>query len=171
MDDIRTPPPRAITSVWPALAVLAVAVGMLIWARTYSETAARFPSMVAVAMIVLALFDVWSRLPLPGRAAVVAFWGAGFGRREMDYDPPVRAQVAMLAWVLAGFAGMAVVGILASAAIFVAAFVRFRGGRPLVTAIAVGAAVFAFQYAIFEWLLDYELYRGLLFTRGGVAAW
>jgi hypothetical protein len=89
----------------------------------------------------------------------------------MDYDPPMRAQATMLAWVLACFAGMAVIGILASAAVFVAAFVRFRGGRPLVTAIAVGVAVFAFQYAIFEWLLDYELYRGLLFTRGGMSAW
>jgi hypothetical protein len=144
---------------------------MLVWAQTYSETAARFPSMVAIAMIVLALFDVWSRLPVPGRAAVVAFWGAGFGRREMDYDPPVRAQVAILAWVLACFGGMAVVGILASVPIFVAAFVRFRGGRPVAAAVAVGAAVFAFEYSVFEWLLDYELYRGLLFTRGGVAAW
>ncbi|MDH3264810.1 MAG: tripartite tricarboxylate transporter TctB family protein, partial [Paracoccaceae bacterium] len=159
------------TSVWPALVLLAVGVGMLVWAQSYSDTSARFPSLVSILLIVLALFDLWSRTRLPGQAAIAAFWGAGFGRREMNYDPPLSRQLAIIAWILACFAAMALVGLLASAPIFCAIFVRFRGGRPWREALSVGSVVVLFQFAVFEWLLEYELYRGLLFTRGGVAAW
>lgn len=169
-DEYRTPP-RTITSIWPAVVLLALAVGMLVWAQSYSTSSARFPSLVATAMIVLGVFDVWSRTRLPGHRAVVTFWGAGFDRREMRHDPPLAEQLGLIGWVLACFAGMALVGLLASAPIFCAAFVRFRGRRSLTTALVVGGIVFAFQYGVFEWLLDYELYRGLPFTRGGLAAW
>jgi hypothetical protein len=35
----------------------------------------------------------------------------------------------------------------------------------------VGLAVLAFQFLVFEWALDYELYRGLFFSKGGIGAW
>lgn len=167
----RPPPPRSVTSVWPAVVLLAVALGMLVWAQGYGPTAARFPTMVAGAMGVLALFDIWSRSALPGRRMIETFWGASFGRREMDHDPPLRDQAALVAWVLACFAGMAAIGILAAAPLFCAAFVRLRGRRSATMSLGVGLAVLAFQFAVFEWLLDYELYRGLLLTKGGLAAW
>ena len=163
--------PRLVTSVWPAVVLLCVAVAMLIWARTYGETAARFPSMVAWVMIVLAAIDLWSRTPLPGVSAITTFWGTGFGQREMMHNPPPMRQVEMVLWVIGCFAGMAAIGILAATPIFCAAFVWLRKDRSVRAALLVGLSVFAFQFAVFEWLLDYELYRGLAFTKGGVAAW
>lgn len=171
MADQKPPPPRTITSIWPGVVLLAVGAGMLLWAQNYSPTSARFPSIVSLILIVLALLDIWSRTTLPGQSIVAAFGGTGFGRREMDYDPALRAQFAIIAWVLACFIAMAVVGIMASTPVFCAAFVRWRGGRSIRDALIVGAIVLVFQYSVFEWLLDYELYRGLLFTRGGLAAW
>jgi hypothetical protein len=29
----------------------------------------------------------------------------------------------------------------------------------------------AFEYGVFEWILDYELYRGLILAKGGLSAW
>ena len=117
-------------------------------------------------MAVLALIDLWSRSRLPGRAAVAAFWGTGFDRREMTHNPTLRAQAVLVAWILGCFAGIALVGLLAAAPVFCGLFVRFAGRRPILTAIVVAAGVLLFQYAIFEWLLDYRLYRGAVLHKG-----
>jgi hypothetical protein len=168
---LSTDAPRLVTSIWPAVLWLAVAIGMLAWSRTYGETAARFPSLVAGAMVALAVIDIWSRTDLPGRAAVQAFWGTGFARREMSHNPTFGEQLRLILWVAGGFAGMAVFGILVAAPVFCALYVWLHGRHSLLAAGYVGLGVVAFQYAIFEWLLDYELYRGVLLTKGGFAAW
>jgi len=41
----------------------------------------------------------------------------------------------------------------------------------LVEGLVVAAAVFAFVYIVFEVLLDYELYRGALFSGRGFSDW
>ena len=167
----RPPPPRTITSVWPALALVVFAVAMFLWSRTYGHTAAQFPSIVAGVMVVLCLLDVWSRTGLPGASAIETFGGTGFRRREMDHDPPLARQLTLVAWIVGCFVAMAVIGLLAAAPLFCAAFVALYGRRRLAVAALVGAIVFVFQFAVFEWLLDYNLYRGLPFSRGGLSAW
>jgi hypothetical protein len=127
--------------------------------------------MVAGAMIVLGVFDLWSRTKLPGSGLVETFGGTGFSRREMMHNPTFANQTACIGWILLAFGLMAGVGILAASPIFCAAFVRFRGKRSFRAAATVGVLVLVFQFAVFEWALEYELYRGLFFTRGGISAW
>lgn len=170
-DDTTSAAPRSVTSIWPAVLLCLVAVAAFWVTRGYPANSARFPGMVAGVMIVLALLDVWSRTSLPGARIVQAAGGTSFARREMMHDPPFADQVKCAGWILLGFALMAVLGILAAAPIFTAAFVRVRGGRTLALSAAVGLGLLAFLYGVFELALDYELYRGLLFTRGGVSAW
>lgn len=164
-------PPRAVTSIWPPVVLLLVAVVYLVAAWGYPPVAARFPVMVSVAMIVLTILDIWGRTSLPGTGVIEAFGGTGFRRREMMHNPSFADQAECMGWIAACFALMATVGILAASPIFCAAFVRIRGKRTLAVAATVGLAVFAFQFAVFEWVLDYELYRGVFFTRGGISAW
>lgn len=172
MESREIPPaPRSVTSIWPPVVLLVFAVAVLWIAWGYSATAARFPVMVAVAMIVLVILDIWSRTGLPGSGAVEAWGGTGFRRREMTHDPTLAEQAECVGWMVAAFALMAAVGILAASPIFAAAYVRLRGKRTLAVAGAVGLGVLAFQVGVFEWALDYELYRGLLFTDRGLAAW
>ncbi|MDU8941799.1 hypothetical protein [Ovoidimarina sediminis] len=163
--------PRAVTSIWPPVVLLVFAVTMLVIAWGYPAVAARFPVMVSVAMILLLILDIWSRTRLPGAAAVEAFGGTGFRRREMMHNPSFANQAECIGWIAGSFALMATVGILAASPIFAAAYVRLRGKRSLAVAGGVGLGVLAFQIGVFEWALDYELYRGLLFTKGGVSAW
>jgi hypothetical protein len=122
-------------------------------------------------MILLVILDIWSRTKLPGAAAVDAFGGTDFRRREMMHNPTFANQAECVGWIAGAFALMATVGILAASPIFAAAYVRLRGKRSLGVAALVGLGVLAFQVGVFEWALDYELYRGLLFTKGGVSAW
>lgn len=172
MDEAKnTDAPRWVTSVWPAVVLLAFA-GLTLWvAWGYPSVAARFPVMVAGAMIVLTVLDIWSRTRLPGARVVKTFGGTGFERREMMHNPSVANQAECVGWIVGAFALMATVGILAASPIFAASFVRLRGKRSLGVAGIVGLGVLAFQFLVFEWALDYELYRGLLVAPGGVSAW
>jgi hypothetical protein len=169
--DPHTDAPRTVTSIWPAVLLLVFAITAFVVARGYSETAARFPTMVAGVMIVLSVLDVWSRTRLPGAKLVEAFGGTSFRRREMMHNPGFANQAACLGWIAGAFALMAVIGILAAAPIFCTAFVRARGGSSLLLSAGVGLGVLIFLLGVFEWTLDYELYRGLLFTNGGVSSW
>ena len=163
--------PRMITSIWPAVVLLAFACVVLAAAWGHPPVAARFPVMVAGTMIVLTVFDVWGRTALPGSGVIDTFGGTGFRRREMSHDPSFASQAECLGWIAGCFALMAAVGILAASPIFCAAYVRLRGKRTLTVAGLVGLAVLSFQFLVFEWALDYELYRGLFFSRGGIGAW
>lgn len=164
-------PPKAVTSIWPAVAVLAFAGVVCAVAQGYSETARRFPSIVALVLAVLAVFDIYGRTRLPGHDALNTFWGSGFSRREMTHDPGVRDEFAVLGWVVSAFAALAVLGILAGAPLFTLFYVWQRGGRPFAQAALIGLGVMAFEYGVFEWILDYELYRGLILAKGGLSAW
>lgn len=169
-DDTNHAPP-VVTSIWPAAVLLILAVFVFFVARGYGPNSARFPTMVAGAMIVLGIFDLWSRTRLPGAGVVETFGGTSFRRREMMHNPGFVDQAEVIGWIAAVFILMAAVGILAASPIFCAAFVRLRGRRTLIVSAGVGLGVLAFQALVFEWALDYELYRGLFFTKGGVSAW
>ncbi|MGB3406252.1 MAG: tripartite tricarboxylate transporter TctB family protein [Jannaschia sp.] len=170
-DTEHTKAPHAVTSIWPAVFLLIFAVVMFVISQGYSATSARFPSMVAGALVVLSLLDIWSRSKLPGAGAVGTFGGTSFRSREMMHNPSFARQVECLSWIAGAFALMAAVGILAASPVFCAAYVRLRGHRSLAVSAGVAIGVLTFQFAVFEWALDYELYRGLFFTRGGVSAW
>jgi hypothetical protein len=163
--------PRIVTSVWPAALLLIFAIVMFMVAQGYSATSARFPTMVAGAMIVLCLFDIWSRTKLSGAKTVETFGGTGFRQREMMHNPSLANQAECLGWIAGAFAMMAAAGILAASPIFCATYVRFKGKRSFAVSAGVGIGVLIFQFAVFEWALNYELYRGLFVTKGGVSAW
>lgn len=170
-DSKPTEVPYSVRSIWPAVILFVVAIAILVVAQDYNDTARRFPMMVSVSLAVFAAIDFYSRTNLPGVEFIKVFWGSGFDRREMDHNPALRDEVAMLGWVLFAFAVMAVFGILVAAAIFCLLFVRLRSGRTWRVALAVAVIVLAFELAIFEIILDYQLYRGLIFTEEGFSAW
>lgn len=163
--------PKSVASVWPALLILAFGAGIWFWAGDYSGTARRFPRIVSAILCGLALIDLWSRLPLPGRKFIDDFWGTSFARREMTHVPTLRAELVLTAWIVAAFAGMAVFGILPALPVFCFAYAWLKAGRPVGQAALVAVVLLGFEYAVFEWLLNYDLYRGLLFSKGGLARW
>jgi hypothetical protein len=170
-DSEITNPPRSVTSVWPALVIVAFGIGIFVWSYAYGTTARRFPQMVAGSLIVLGVIDAWSRLPVPGRDIITEFWGTSFERREMTHVPGRRAEIALVCWVLAAFAGMATFGILAALPVFCFAYAFIWAQLPWKQASIVALVLLVFEITVFEWLLDYELYRGLLFSEGGLARW
>lgn len=161
----------SVRSIWVPLILLAMAVWTYLIGTSYSEAAARMPTLVSLVLGVFALIDLYSRLPLPGREQINAFWGSGFEHREMSKVPRFSRELTVIGWILLGFIGMAAIGLLAALPMFCFAYVLFEARRPLWEALLVSAIVSTFQFGVFEIVLDYELYRGLLFTDGGLAKW
>lgn len=170
-DDPRIGTPKSVRSIWPAVAILVLAVSALVVAQGYSETSRRFPTMVAIALIVLGAIDLYSRFGIVGSRFLNDFWGSGFDAREMTHNPRFRDELALLGWVGLVFLGMAVMGILVATPLFTFLFVWRRSGRGLMHAVLAGLIVLAFEFVVFEWVLNYELYRGLIFNQEGFSAW
>jgi len=161
---------RLIRSPLAPVVLIALGLATLVGGLGFRESAGRFPVAVSVLLIVLAAIDLYCRTGLPGAGRMAAFWGADFTRREMPHDPPLAAELREIGWVVAGFALMAVVGILPALPVYVGGYVLLRGMSPRIAAF-VAAGMLVFVVGVFELALDYTLYRGLLFTDGGVAAW
>lgn len=163
--------PKSVKSVWPAVFIMCLSAATLFAARNYSEISSNFPNMVAATLFVLGAFDFYSRTNLPGQKMVSIFWGSGFDRREMQHVPSFSREAIIVAWVAFMFFGMSFFGILIAAPAFVFLFVWLRSGWAPLKAFMIAAMVFAFEFGVFEWALDYTLYRGLLFNGEGFSNW
>ncbi|SON57764.1 Tripartite tricarboxylate transporter TctB family protein [Hartmannibacter diazotrophicus] len=163
--------PDTVASIWPAVILLAIGCAVFFWSMDYGPISSRFPMITSGLLVILAFADLWSRSRLPGHVAVRIIGGAGFDNREMPQLPPLRRELLLIGWVLAAFAAMALFGALLALPLYCLAFVRFWAGRGWRQAIATALVVALFQFLVFELLLDYRLYRGLLFAKGGLSQW
>lgn len=159
--------PKAVRSIYPPLVLIAAAIVMIIWSQRYNETAGLVPLLVSYSLLILAFFDLVCRFEAPFIGPLRDFWGADFQNREMKHDPRPAAEVNQVLWIVGCVAGMMLIGILPTIPIFILFYIVINGRRPWLESVFVTAIVFAFVYVVFEILLDYELYRGVLFDERG----
>jgi hypothetical protein len=163
--------PWLIRSIIPPLLLIALGLVMFYTSLSFRGTAARFPGAVSLLLIGFSLIDLYCRTNLPGAVAMHDFWGADFTKREMSTDPALREELVQIGWVIGCLVLVAIIGILPAMAIYCTAYIRFSGGLSWKASGMVGLAFMAFSILVFEWGLDFELYRGLLVSEGGVSAW
>jgi hypothetical protein len=164
--------PPFVRSVYPPLAIMAVAAAMFFWSLSYdNETAREVPLLVSAGLFVLAVFDLVCRFDAPALGPLRDFWGADFRNPEMKHHPRFADEATQVAWMVACVAGIMLIGILPTVPIFVLLYMTVGGRRRWLEGLIVGAVVLAFVYGIFELLLDYRLYRGALIDPRGFEAW
>lgn len=163
--------PKMVRSVWPAVVLAVFAIVMIAWSSSYSATARLVPTLVGWAMLILCGIDILSRLDLPFSKFLKDFWGADFRNREMKHNPAGMAELAQFLWITGLVAGMLTIGILPSIPAFVMAYMAFQGRRSWKECAVVGTVVFGFVFVVFEVLLDYRLYRGVIFDERGFSVW
>ncbi len=155
---------------WPdfgaALAVLAIGIGFLAWAKTYPPEAAAVPVLVAWLTIVLALIDAAARTETAlGRALrrVVSAEQVIEWKADGDGEASPRRVASSVFWLLAYLAGVALAGFLVATPLYVFLYVKLHGGHPAragaLTAIGTTLGV----WIVFQLLFRYPLYPGLLF--------
>lgn len=163
--------PRSVTSPWVPVVLFLVSVGFVAWSQEYGEVARLLPTVMGTATAILCLLDLASRFDWGvGRAIRIAM-GADFRAREMTHTPAPRAELVQALWMVACVALMMTIGILPTIPLFVALYMRLHGGRPWVQSVLSGLAVLVFVVVVFEVVLDYPLYRGVLFDPRGFEAW
>lgn len=152
--------------IWPPLFLLAVSIVMVWWSAQYGPEARLLPLIVSLAVSVLSLFDLASRFS--GRLAqlVRVTLGADFNNREMKHDPEWRAELGQVAWMSGCVLLMLLIGILPGAPLFVFAYMWLQGRQHVSASLVAAVLVFAALGLVFEILLAYPLYRGLLLGSG-----
>lgn len=155
---------------WPdfgaALAVLAIGVGFLVWAKTYPPQAAAVPTLVAWLTIVLALIDAAARTETaPGRALrrLVSAEQVIEWKTEGEGEASARRIASSIFWVLAYLAGVALAGFLLATPAYIFLYMKLHGGRSALAGALAAIGTTAGVWLTFELAFRYRLYAGLLF--------
>lgn len=153
------------TSLCFALGLLALTVVFMVLSYDYAPKVRLFPLLVGYASLVLCLLDLIGHTDTAlGLAVKTVFSGttAGEGAPAPQGAPAVRRQAAAMAWMAGLTTGIYLVGFLGIVPVYVFLSMYFQG-RKSIKACAYGAvATTAFVWLVFELLLRYELYRGVI---------
>jgi putative tricarboxylic transport membrane protein len=140
--------------------VLLFIIGFLIESYTYSEDERTVPLLAAWGAFAIYVLDVLvmsdTRL---GRIVAIVFPRV---RGPLDRSPAKRAA-ALFVWFAGLAIGIYLIGFLVTIPLYVVASLVVRGRRRPRMAAMFAAGVFATVWVVFEWLMGYELYRGILF--------
>jgi hypothetical protein len=165
------PVPAKIKSVWPPLLLLLMSLGYAYWAQDYGDIPRLMPTLVGLATAGLAVLDLLSRFDTRLGRALQLTLGADFERREMSHDPSLASEARQLGWMVGCIVALLMIGILPTVPLFILAYMRFSGGQPWMRSALSALFVLIFVTVVFEVLLDYSLYRGVLFDPRGFGAW
>ncbi len=161
---------RKFADAVPSLVLLVVAVFYCVASFQYSPSARAMPLGVATLALVLVLVDLISLGE--GRISRIIrriFQGSGAPAPVPGLDgqagqrfPPAR-ELAAFGWIIAFLLLAIALGFYIAIPIYVTAYLRFYGGKSVLVAAATGLGLVAALYGMFELLLGYEVFEGLVF--------
>lgn len=154
---------KGIDSIVPPAVLAIAAAGLWYAASGYGATARQLPMLVASGIFVLALLDLLSRLPGAIGALLRTALGAGFDEPELDTRGRWPEELVQLGWVVAAVAAVVFAGFLVTIPVFVFLYSRLHGSRSTLASLAAAGIATGGVVLVFEVLLDYTLYRGVLF--------
>ena len=162
-------PKSKFAEAFPSLVLIAIALGYLVVSFEYDSRTRAMPLGVAALAIVLVTIDLLSHgdgslarnlrrfLQGSGRPAPVP----GLDGQAGQQHPPVR-ELAAFAWIL-GFLGLVLLaGFYVAIPIYVASYLYFHAGKRGMRALGTAVALTVLLYTMFEVLLGYEVFGGLI---------
>jgi hypothetical protein len=146
--------------------VLALSIGFLLWASTYTGEAGAVPKLVAWLAIALALIDVVSQFETPfGRwvrrivtADRIIAW-----KMEGDEDASLKRVLLSIGWLLAYLCALFFVGFLIATPLYILLYMRLHGGRSIRDGVLASVGITLVLWVTFVWLFKYPLYEGIVF--------
>ena len=149
-----------------AILLLAFSVVFLSWSYSYGERAQQVPVLVGWVMFTLCVLDVVASTGTRIGDMVRAFFsGTVIGKDNSSAaGKPVGRTIAAMLWPTAFVLMVGVFGFMAVIPVYVFLFVVLQGKKSFRQGIIAAAVTTAFTYVVFELLLSYEVYKGIVFS-------
>ncbi len=93
--------------------------------------------------------------------------GAGFQDREMQFSPYWLSELKQMAWLICCVFSVVLIGILPTVLLFIFFYTFIQGRQGFLPSLLVAISLTIVVWLVFENLLDYQLYRGMLFDSDG----
>ena len=150
----------------PPVVMLVFSVVFLGWSYSYGERAQQMPVLVGWVMLLLCALDVIASTGTHAGDMVRAFFsGTLIGEKpETAAAKPVGRTLIAILWPTAFVFLVALFGFIPVIPVYAFLFVVVQGRRGLRQGLISAAVTTAFTYVVFELLLRYEVYRGLVFS-------
>jgi tripartite tricarboxylate transporter TctB family protein len=148
----------------PALVMVAVTVGYLAIAYTYTAQARLFPVPVGWLMLALLAFDLVSRTKTPIGESLTRLLNPAAEVEGAEPRYPVLRQLSAILWVAFFTAALVLIGIMYAVPLYVFGSMRFHGRKSYLTSLVTAACVTVFTWVLFAFALQVELYPGALFS-------
>lgn len=151
----------------PAIVVFACSIGFLMWAYTYEGRGQMMPAVTGWFLVIMSFLDIVAATPTRIGTAVAEFFaGKVVGEAKGGAHGPLGRTLLAAAWPGAFVAGVILFGFYIAIPVYVFLFMTIYGRKTLRQAFWGTVATTAFTVVVFEWLLNYEIFRGILF--GGI---
>jgi hypothetical protein len=148
----------------PALVMLAVTIGYLMMAYTYTVQARLFPVPVGWLMLLLLALDLVSRTKTPIGETLTRLLNPAAEVEGAEPRFPVLRQLSAMFWVAFFTAALVLIGIMYAVPLYVFGSMRFHGKKSYLTSLIAAVCVTAFTWVLFVFALQVELYPGVLFS-------
>ena len=159
--------PREVSSIIPPVILFLILGVFLYWTFDYSETARRLPLLIGFGTLLLIALDFISRLSGKAGEYIRFALGAGFQEREMQFVPEWRSELKQLTWLIVCLSGVVLIGILPTVPLFIFFYMFVQGRQGFFPSLLVALFLVLVVWLVFENLLEYQLYRGILFDSDG----
>ncbi|MQA67434.1 MAG: hypothetical protein GEU76_16285 [Alphaproteobacteria bacterium] len=122
------------------------------------------PVLVGWLAVGLCVLDVIAQTPTAAGRWIAALLSGSASGAPDEKPRGLSAELKSFFWVLIACAGVIVFGFLWATPVYVFAYMVLHGRKPVVQSGLTALGATAFLWIAFELLLEYEIYRGLLFS-------
>jgi len=156
-----------VSRLTPAVVVFASSVGFLIWTYAYTGRGHMLPALTGWFLVIMSFLDIVAATPTRIGAAIADFFAGKVIGEPKGYSHGTAGRVLMAAaWPGLFVLGVIFFGFFVAIPIYVFAFMLLHGKKKPREALIGAAATTLFTLVVFEWLLNYEVFRGIVF--GGI---
>ena len=153
-----------VSRLAPAVIVFACSVGFLIWTYSYAGRGHMMPALTGWFLVIMSFLDILAATPTRIGAAIADFFAGKVVGEPVGHSHGTAGRVLMAAaWPGAFVAGVILFGFFLTIPVYVFLFMLMYGKKTIREALIGAAATTAFTVVVFEWLLNYEVFRGIVF--------
>ncbi|MCC2099264.1 MAG: tripartite tricarboxylate transporter TctB family protein [Hyphomicrobiales bacterium] len=152
---------RSMSACWFAFALLAFFIFFVDQTYEYEGRVRLFPLLIGYMGIFFSVLDILSLTTGRVGEVVTRSFGRAFDPTNLEGRKALR-EIFVIGAICLIVLSIYVLGFLVTAPLAVVVWMTLAGRKPLLVSLATGAGAFVFVWVLFELVLRYELYRGIV---------